>query len=121
MRPGVKSTFTSTPASLAAFSTAAAPPSTIRSASDTFLPPVWNSFWIASSLSRTVLSSAGLLTAQSFWGASRTRAPLAPPRLSVPRKVEAEAQAAETSCETVRPEPRIFALSAAASASPMVS
>ena len=38
MRPGVKGTFTSTPASLAAFSTAAQPPRTIRSASETFLP-----------------------------------------------------------------------------------
>ena len=39
MRPGVKGTFTSKPASFAAFSTAAQPPSTIRSASETFLPP----------------------------------------------------------------------------------
>ena len=38
MRPGVNGTFTSTPASFAAFSTAAQPPSTIRSASETFLP-----------------------------------------------------------------------------------
>src|SRR5262249_52210908 len=40
MRPGVKGTFTSTPPSLAAFSTAAQPPRTIRSASETFLPPL---------------------------------------------------------------------------------
>ena len=52
MRPGVKGTFTSTPASFAAFSTAAQPPRTIRSASETFLP---NSFWIASSFASTVL------------------------------------------------------------------
>ena len=39
MRPGVKGTFTSCPASLAAFSIAAPPPSTIRSASETFFPP----------------------------------------------------------------------------------
>ena len=37
MRPGVNGTFTSWPASFAAFSTAAPPPSTIRSASETFL------------------------------------------------------------------------------------
>ena len=52
MRPGVKGTFTSCPASFAAFSIAAAPPRTIRSASETFLPPdcaALNSFWIASS------------------------------------------------------------------------
>ena len=39
------------------------------------------------------------------------RAPLAPPRLSEPRKVEAEAQAVATSSETDKPEARIFALS----------
>ena len=32
------------------------------------------------------------------------RAPLAPPRLSEPRKVEADAQAVETSSATDRPE-----------------
>ncbi len=32
------------------------------------------------------------------------RAPLAPPRLSVPRNVDADAQAVETNCEVVRPE-----------------
>ena len=31
------------------------------------------------------------------------RAPLAPPRLSEPRKVDADAHAVETSCEIVRP------------------
>jgi len=52
MRPGVKGTFTSRPASFAAFSTAALPPRTIRSASETFFSPdcaALNSFWIASS------------------------------------------------------------------------
>ena len=39
MRPGEKGTFTSWPAFFAAASTAAQPPSTIRSASETFLPP----------------------------------------------------------------------------------
>ena len=38
VRPGRNGTVTSCPASLAAFSTAAQPPRTIRSASDTFLP-----------------------------------------------------------------------------------
>ena len=38
------------------------------------------------------------------------RAPFAPPRLSEPRKVEAEAHAVETSSETERPEAIILAL-----------
>ena len=49
MRPGVNGTVDVAPASLAAFSIAATPPSTIRSASETFLPPVCaalNAFWI---------------------------------------------------------------------------
>ena len=47
------------PAFLAAFSIAALPPRTIKSASETFLPPeaeALNSFWIASSFCSTVLS-----------------------------------------------------------------
>jgi hypothetical protein len=43
------------------------------------------------------------------------RAPLAPPRLSEPRKVDAEAQAVATSSETVRPVARIFAFKSAMS------
>ena len=38
------------------------------------------------------------LDSQSFCGARRMRAPLAPPRLSVQRKLEAEAHAVVTSC-----------------------
>src|SRR4029079_10462176 len=99
----------------------AAPPArTIRSASETFLPPVaeaLNSFWIASSFASTVLSCAGWFTSQSFCGSRRMRAPLAPPRLSEPRKVEAEAQAAETNSETERPVARIFAFRASMSLS----
>ena len=60
-------------------------------------------------------SCAGWLTSQSFCGLRRMRAPLAPPRLSEPRNVEADAQAVETSCDTDRPEARIFAFSAAMS------
>jgi len=45
------------------------------------------------------------------------RAPFAPPRLSEPRNVEADAQAAETSCDAVRPDDRIFTFSAATSCS----
>ena len=43
------------------------------------------------------------------------RAPFAPPRLSEPRKVDADAQAVDTSCETVRPEASTFAFSEAMS------
>src|SRR5438045_9223980 len=112
MRPGVNGTVTATPASFAAFSIAALPPRTIRSASDTFLP---NSFWIVSRLERTFASSGGLFTCQSFCGLRRMRAALAPPRLSEPRKVEADAQAVETGGETERPEPAIIAFVAAIS------
>ena len=43
------------------------------------------------------------------------RAPLAPPRLSVPRKDDADAQAVETSCDVDRPDARILLFSAAMS------
>ncbi len=45
------------------------------------------------------------------------RAPLAPPRLSPPRKVEAEAHAVVTSCGVERPEARTLAFRAAMSLS----
>ena len=124
MRPGVKGTFTSCPAFFAASSTAAHPPRTIRSASETFLPPdcePLNSFWIASSVCRTFASSTGWLTSQYFCGARRMRAPLAPPRLSVPRNVAADAQAVVTSWEMDSPDARILAFSAAMSSSPISS
>src|SRR5881397_2885805 len=38
------------------------------------------------------------------------RAPFAPPRLSEPRKVDADAQAVETSCETDSPDPGVGAV-----------
>ena len=65
----------------------------------------------------TFASSAGSLTSQSFCGARRMRAPLAPPRLSVPRKRGRRRPRGETSCEIDRPESRILPLSAATSAS----
>ena len=37
------------------------------------------------------------------------RAPFAPPRLSLPRKVAADAQAVATNCDTDSPDARIFA------------
>jgi len=47
------------------------------------------------------------LTSQSRCGASAKRAPFAPPRLSPPRKVEAEAHATDTSSLTESPEAAI--------------
>ena len=45
------------------------------------------------------------------------RAPLAPPRLSLPRNVAAEAQAVVTSCEMDRPDASTLAFRAAMSSS----
>src|SRR5512143_362815 len=113
MRPGMKGTVTSWPAFFAAFSTPAQPARTIRSASETFLPPdraLLNALWMDSNVLSTFASWAGWLTSQSFCGARRMRPPLAPPRLSEPRKVDADAQAVETSLDTGRPEARILRL-----------
>src|SRR5579863_7005136 len=98
---------------------AAQPPRTIRSASETFFLPLLKANWIAASFLRTFARSAGWLTSQSFCGLSRIRAPLAPPRLSEPRNVDAEAHAVETNCETERPDERIFAFRAAISGLPI--
>ena len=75
IRSPVKGTVTSKPASLAAFSTAAEPASTIASAIER-LPRC------ASMTPSTLASSSGSFAAQPLCGASRTRAPLAPPRWS---------------------------------------
>ena len=58
----------------------------------------------------TFANCFGWLTSQSFCGARRMRAPFAPPRLSEPRNVDADAQAVETSCETDKPGREDFAL-----------
>ena len=120
VRPGAKGTVTSYPARLAASSTAAQPPRTIRSASETRFPPDWallKPCWMPSRVCRTLASSAGLLTSQSFCGARRIRAPFAPPRLSVSRKLAAAAHAVETSCEIESPDARSWRLRSAMSAS----
>ena len=70
----------------------------------------------ASSWVSTRESCSGSFTSQVRWGWSRTRAPLAPPRLSEPRKLEAEAQAVATNSGTVRPVARICCFKAARSA-----
>ncbi len=87
---------------------------TIRSASDTRLPPVCpalNAAWIVSIVPSTLASRAGSFTSQSFCGARRMRAPFAPPRLSDPRNDDAEAHAVEMSSATDSPDASILAFS----------
>ena len=115
VRPGVKGTVTAWPPFFAACSIPAPPASTIRSAIDTFFCPLLNEAWMPSSVFSTLAGCAGLLTGQSFCGANRMRAPFAPPRLSEPRKVDADAHAVDTSSATVSPAARMLFLSAAMS------
>src|SRR6266481_4247013 len=113
MRPGVKGTETSWPAFFAACSMPTQPASTIRSASETFLPPdgaLLNVLWMPSRVFSTLPNWADWLTSQSFCGAKRMRAPFAPPRLSEPRNVDADAQAVDTNSETDSPDARILPL-----------
>ena len=96
VRPGVNGTVTSYPAAFAACSTAAHPPRTIMSAREIFFPPDCASLIAFRTLSRpssTLESCSGWLASQVLCGANRIRAPLAPPRLSEPRNVEAADQA----------------------------
>ena len=72
VRPGVNGTPVANPASDAALSTAATPPSTIRSASEIrAAPPELNSCRTRSRVSRTLASCSGSFTAHRFIGASR--------------------------------------------------
>jgi len=69
VRPGENGTSIACPAALAACSIAAQPPSTIRSAIETFLPPVCaalKAFCTPSSAAITLASCAGWLASQSF-------------------------------------------------------
>jgi hypothetical protein len=68
-----------------------------------------------SSVRSTGASSSGLFTSQSFCGSRRMRAPLAPPRLSLPRNDDAAAHAVDTSWDTDRPDDAISPLSTATS------
>ena len=122
MRPGANGTCTSTPASWAAFSTAAEPARTIRSASETFLPPLaepLNSLWIPSSL-RQYAGELGrlvdlpvLLWAQPNAGAVGATALVGAPEGRGRRPRGTRRAAARTE----RPDDRIFAFRAAMSAS----
>ena len=76
-RPDVNGTVISTPPALAAASTAAVPANTIKSA---MLTGLLRPAWMPSSMLNTLCRRAGSLPSQSFCGARRIRAPLAPPR-----------------------------------------
>ena len=94
----------------------------MRSASETFFPPDCSALKPRRILSRaltTFATRAGSFTAQLFCGSRRMRAPLAPPRLSELRKLEAAAQAVKTRSAVDSPDARIFFLSAATSRFPI--
>ncbi len=83
------------------------------------MPPDWaelKASWIPWRVRSTVARRSGSLTSQPFCGSRRMRAPLTPPRLSLPRKDEADAHAVETSSDTDRSDARIWALREAVSA-----
>ncbi len=116
VRPGVNGTSTETPASVAAFSTAAQPPRTIRSAIETFLSPLASksAFTFSREVS-TLDRRSGSFASQNFCGDNAIRAPLAPPLRSEPLKVEAEDHAVKTRSLIDNPEPKIAAFSSATS------
>ena len=87
------------PTSFAAFSIPTFPPRTIKSAKETYFFLEINPFWIFSKTLIVLESWEGLFTFQSFCGASLILAPLAPPLLSEPLKVDADAHAVETKSE----------------------
>ena len=66
-------------------------------------------------LDNTFESWSGLLATQSFWGANLILAPLAPPLISVPLKVDALAHAVSTISEIDNPELAIFSFAASIS------
>ena len=92
----------------AAISIATFPAKTIRSAIDTFLFFLSKFFLIFSNTLITLSTFEILLICQSFCGCSLILAPLAPPRLSDPLKVEAEAHAVVTNCEMDNPDFKIL-------------
>jgi hypothetical protein len=108
MRPGVKGTVTFVTGVFRRLLDAGAAGQTIRSASETFLPPDCRAVERAlDALERLehLRQLGGLVDFPILLRRQRMRAPFAPPRLSEPRNVDADAQAVETSCETDRPEP----------------
>ena len=98
--PALKGTTISCPAAFAAISTPTFPASTIKSAIDIFMSEFCvasNSFFIDCSFDKTSSNCIGLFTSQNFCGDNLILAPLAPPLLSEPLKVEADDHAVLTS------------------------
>ena len=108
MRPGVNGTVTSCPRLLRrGFHRRAAAEHDQVGERDLLaaLCAALKSLRIASSSANTFVEFGRLVGFdQSFCGSRRMRAPLAPPRRSVPRNVEAEAHAVFTSCGIDRPD-----------------
>ena len=98
------------PAAFAACSIPKLPARTITSA---ILAP--DSVAITSSTDNTLSKRVGSLPSQSFKGAKRIRAPLAPPRLSESRNVLALSHAVDTLSLTLRPLAAILAFTASTS------
>ena len=121
VRPGRNGTKMSRPASAAARSIAAAPPRTIRSAIEIFIPSLRESLndpRTFSSFDSTPASFSGRLDFQSFMGANRIRAPSVPPRLSLSRNDDADAHAVDTRSLTDTPLSSSCFFNAAISGSP---
>src|SRR4030042_473556 len=100
----------------------AQPARTIKSASETCLPPfavLLKAIWIPPRVFSTLAICFGWVTSQPVCGDRRIRAPFAPPLLSEPRNVDADAQAVETSWDTDSPEAIILPLRGAMSFSPI--
>ena len=114
MRPGVNGTVTLTPAFFAACSTPAQPASTIRSASETFLPPgadLLKSALDAFERLQHLRELRGLIDLPVLLRRETNTRTVRAAALVGAAERGAEAQAVDTSCETVSPEASTFALS----------
>ena len=67
---------------------------------------------ISSNPASTAFNRSGLLQSHERMGSSWMRAPLAPPRLSEPRKVDADAHAVKTRSSATRPDFKMSAFNA---------
>ena len=90
-----------------AFSIETQPPITIKSSNETFFFLPSNCFLIFSNTLITLSVFDALFTSQFFWGSSLNLAPFAPPLLSDPLKVDADAHAADTNSEILSPHFKI--------------
>src|SRR5438093_572074 len=98
MRFGVKGILMLCLAVFAAFLIAAQLPRSIRSATEIFFLldcEALKSLWIALSICSTSTSCTNWLTSQSFCNTKQMRTPFAPPHLSEPQNIDADAQAVD--------------------------